>query len=62
MFHSLGDRVPQLIGAGHFVAPNEKIVRQITAEEIDWMKGNADHYAQNAPLFARPARISMMGD
>jgi carbonic anhydrase/acetyltransferase-like protein (isoleucine patch superfamily) len=33
-----------------------KIVRQITAEEIVWMKGNADHYAQNARRYLRDWR------
>lgn len=33
-----------------------KIVRQITAEEIAWMKENADHYAQNAQRYLRDFR------
>jgi carbonic anhydrase/acetyltransferase-like protein (isoleucine patch superfamily) len=33
-----------------------KIVRQISAAEIVWMKGNADHYAQNARRYLRDWR------
>jgi carbonic anhydrase/acetyltransferase-like protein (isoleucine patch superfamily) len=33
-----------------------KIVREITAAEIVWMKGNADYYAQNARRYLRDLR------
>jgi len=33
-----------------------KIVRQITTEEIVWMKENAEHYAQNAQAYLRDLR------
>jgi len=33
-----------------------KIVRQITPEEIVWMKGNAEHYVENARRYLRELR------
>jgi carbonic anhydrase/acetyltransferase-like protein (isoleucine patch superfamily) len=33
-----------------------KIVRQVTAAEIVWMKGNADHYARNARRYLEDLR------
>ncbi|MEO8136928.1 MAG: gamma carbonic anhydrase family protein [Betaproteobacteria bacterium] len=33
-----------------------KIVRQVTADEIAWMKANAMHYAQNARRYLRDLR------